>query len=63
MARSKGGLGPASVRTKGSLVPGVIFTNPQISTGDLTEVQAREAGYDIKTSLLPVTAVPREGKL
>lgn len=33
-----------------SIVPGVIFTNPQIATVGLTEAQARQAGYDVKTS-------------
>jgi mercuric reductase len=34
-----------------SIVPGVIFTNPQIATVGLTESEARQAGYDVKTSV------------
>jgi mercuric reductase len=40
-------------------LPGVIFTDPQIATVGLTEARAREAGHEVKTSVLPVTAVPR----
>ncbi len=40
-------------------LPGVIFTDPQIATVGLTEDQARAAGWDVKTSVLPVASVPR----
>lgn len=40
-------------------VPGVIFTEPQIATVGLTEAQARDAGIEVKTSVLPINAVPR----
>lgn len=33
-----------------SVVPGVIFTNPQIANVGLTEAEARQAGYNVKTS-------------
>ena len=33
-----------------STVPGVIFTDPQIATVGLTEAQARQNGYEVKTS-------------
>ncbi|UPG66166.1 mercury(II) reductase [Metabacillus endolithicus] len=42
-----------------SVVPGVTFTNPSIATVGLTEAQAREKGYEVKTSVLPLDAVPR----
>lgn len=42
-----------------SAVPGVTFTNPGIATVGLTEEQAREKGYQVKTSVLPLEAVPR----
>jgi mercuric reductase len=32
-----------------SVVPGVIFTDPQIATVGLTEAQAQQAGYDVMT--------------
>jgi len=42
-----------------SVVPGVTFTNPSIATVGLTEEQAKEKGYEVKTSVLPLNAVPR----
>ncbi len=42
-----------------SALPEVMFTDPQVATVGLTEGQAREAGYDVKTSLLPLEHVPR----
>lgn len=40
-------------------VPGVTFTNPSIATVGLTEEQAKAEGYEVKTSVLPLDAVPR----
>ena len=42
-----------------SVVPGVTFTNPSIATVGLTEEKAKEKGYEVKTSVLPLGAVPR----
>jgi len=42
-----------------SVVPGVTFTNPSIATVGLTEEQAKEKGFEVKTSILPLDAVPR----
>lgn len=42
-----------------SVVPGVTFTQPSIATVGLTEEQAKEKGYVVKTSVLPLAAVPR----
>ncbi|MFS0644540.1 mercury(II) reductase [Siminovitchia sp. 179-K 8D1 HS] len=42
-----------------SVVPAVTFTNPSIATVGLTEKQAKEKGYKVKTSVLPLNAVPR----
>ncbi len=41
------------------VVPSVTFTSPAIATVGLTEAQAKQAGYDVKTSVLPMSAVPR----
>ncbi len=41
------------------VVPGVTFTNPAIATVELTEKQAKEKGIEVKTSVLPLNAVPR----
>ena len=40
-------------------VPAVTFTSPAIATVGLTEQQAKENGYEVKTSVLPLDAVPR----
>ncbi|KZN95414.1 mercury(II) reductase [Aeribacillus pallidus] len=40
-------------------VPAVIFTSPSIATVGLTEEQAKERGYEVRTSVLPLDAVPR----
>src|SRR5690625_6628550 len=41
------------------VVPGVNFTAPAIATVGLTEQQAKEKGYEVKTSVMPLDAVPR----
>ena len=40
-------------------LPRVIFTTPPAAGAGLTEAQAREAGHQVTTSVLPATAVPR----
>ena len=42
-----------------SALPEVIFTDPQIAMVGLTEAQAREAGYEIRTSTIGLEHVPR----
>ncbi|MEE9168745.1 MAG: mercury(II) reductase, partial [bacterium] len=42
-----------------SVLPDVVFTDPQIATVGLTESQAIEKGFDVKTSTLPLEHVPR----
>jgi mercuric reductase len=41
------------------VLPDVIFTDPQVATVGLTEVQARANGYDLKVTTLPLAYVPR----
>lgn len=41
------------------VVPSVIFTYPSIATVGLTEEHAKEKGYEVKTSVLPLDSVPR----
>jgi len=40
-------------------IPAVTFSSPAVATVGLTEQQAKEKGYEIKTSVLPLEAVPR----
>lgn len=42
-----------------SVVPGVVFTDPQVATVGLTEREARAKGYNVKTGVLPLEYVPR----
>jgi mercuric reductase len=40
-------------------LPRVTFTSPQVAGAGLTEAQARQAGFEVETSVLPLEAVPR----
>ncbi|MCL4449538.1 MAG: mercury(II) reductase [Actinobacteria bacterium] len=40
-------------------LPRVIFSSPQVASAGLTQEQAVANGYEVKTSLLPLEAVPR----
>lgn len=42
-----------------SNLPRIIFTTPQIASAGLTERQAREQGFDVDVSVLPLEAIPR----
>ena len=42
-----------------SVLPGVIFTSPQIATVGLTEARAKTEGYEVRTSMLPLEHVSR----
>ena len=41
-----------------SYIPRLTFTDPQIASAGLTEEQARQQGYDVKVSTLPMDQVP-----
>jgi len=40
-------------------IPRITFTDPQIASAGLTEEQARQQGYEVKVSALPMSFVPR----
>jgi pyruvate/2-oxoglutarate dehydrogenase complex dihydrolipoamide dehydrogenase (E3) component len=42
-----------------AVVPGVIFTDPQIATVGLTEAQAQQAGHQVRTSTIGMDYVAR----
>jgi len=42
-----------------SYIPRITFTDPQVASAGLTEAQARQQGYDVRVSLLPMLHVPR----
>lgn len=65
VAAYQGGLAAANALT-GAMktsdlhaVPSVIFTDPQIAAVGLTQAQAEQQGFAVKTSVLPLSAVPR----
>lgn len=46
-------------RYDNAAMPWVVFTDPQVAGVGLTEAQARDAGHEIKTSLVGLDNVPR----
>jgi mercuric reductase len=48
-----------SLRYDNSAMPAVVFTDPQVASVGLTEAAARRVGYDVRTSVLPLSYVPR----
>lgn len=40
-------------------IPKVIFTDPEVATAGLSEAQARERGFEVQVSVLPMEHVPR----
>lgn len=42
-----------------SYIPRITFTDPQVASAGLTEAQARERGYEVRASNLPMVHVPR----
>jgi len=48
-----------SVAYDNGTMPWVVFTDPQVAGVGLNEAEAKAAGHDVKTSVLPLDAVPR----
>ncbi len=48
-----------SLKYDNSAMPAVVFTDPQVASVGLTEAAARVEGYDVRTSVLPLSYVPR----
>jgi len=46
-------------RYDATAMPTVTFTDPQVATVGLTEAGARARGIDVRTSVLPLDALPR----
>lgn len=42
-----------------STVPGIVFTHPEIASAGITEAQAKEKGYKVKTGRFPFSALGR----
>ncbi len=58
-AAASNALGLAEEALDFDSLPRVTFTTPQIASAGLTEAQARERGFDVESSVLPLDAVPR----
>jgi len=56
---AKNALNSDSLVYDNSAMPGVVFTDPQVATVGLTEVQAKAGGHPVATSLLSLDNVPR----
>lgn len=48
-----------SRRYDNTAMPAVVFTDPQAARVGLTERQAREAGHSVRTTVIPLSEVPR----
>jgi len=46
-------------RYDNAAMPWVVFSDPQVAGAGLSEAQARDAGFDVKTSIVPLDQVPR----
>jgi mercuric reductase len=58
-AAAHNALGEGGQRLDFSNLPRVIFTVPQMASAGLTEREARERGFEVQSSVLPLEAVPR----
>jgi mercuric reductase len=58
-AGAENALGSGGERLDFSALPQVIFTSPAVAQTGLTEAQARERGFDLETTILPLDAIPR----
>jgi mercuric reductase len=56
---AKNALNGDSLVYDNSAMPWVVFTDPQVAGVGLTESQARAAGLQVKTSIVPLDQVPR----
>ena len=52
-------LGLERMRYDNATMPWVVFTDPQVAGVGLSEVQARAAGHEVKTSVIALDHVPR----
>src|SRR3546814_9579356 len=56
---AKNALNGDNLRYDNSAMPAVVFSDPQVASVGLTEAQAIAAGYEARTSILPLSTVPR----
>jgi mercuric reductase len=58
-AAAENALGAGGARLDFAALPRIIFTKPTIASAGLTEVQAREQGFEVESRVLPLDVVPR----
>ena len=58
-AAAENALGSGGEPLDFAALPQVIFTAPAVAQAGLTEAEARERGFEVDTTLLPLEAVPR----
>ncbi len=56
---AKNALGNNLQKYDNSAMPAIVFCDPQVAFAGLSEVGARNAGYDVKTSVLTLDNLPR----
>jgi mercury(II) reductase len=56
---AKNALNGDSLRYDNAAMPAVVFTDPQVASVGMTEMAARAAGFGVRVSVLPLSAVPR----
>lgn len=56
---ARNALGGNQYRYNNETMPVVVFTDPQVATVGVTEVEAKAQGHDVKTSLITLDNVPR----
>jgi mercuric reductase len=52
-------LGSGGERLDFSALPQIVFTSPALAQAGLTEAEARERGFELETTVLPLDAIPR----
>jgi len=56
---AKNAMNGNALRYDNSILPTVVFSDPQVASVGMTEAQARSAGHDVMTSVLGLENVPR----
>lgn len=56
---AKNAMNGNALRYDNSILPTVVFSDPQVASVGMTETQARSAGHDVMTSVLGLENVPR----
>ena len=58
-AAAENALGSGGERLDFSALPQIIFTSPALAQAGLAEAEARERGFEVESTVLPLDAIPR----